>query len=85
MNKGKKQHYSGSINEMSVNVTEVDISNIRHYKVNISSSGVIKSGYISPPVDMHKSFTDIEKMLVYIKKQTECSNNELSLIRTSIK
>lgn len=76
--------YYGTVNGMSVKITEIVSNGSRSYKVAITTKGVSKGNYFSPPVSGAESFVNIEDSLLYIKRQTDCSNSAISTIKASM-
>jgi len=69
---------------MAVKIVEVNNVHGKSFKVTITTQGGWKGSYYSQPIPEAESFINVENMLLYIKRQTECSDHELSAIRSSI-
>lgn len=76
--------FESTVGGMAVKIAEVKNRNGRSFKVTISTQGGWNGEYYLQPIPDAESFINIENMLQYIKRQTECSESELSHIRSII-
>jgi len=73
-----------TINGMAVKIVEVNNGHGKSYKVTITTQGEWRGSYYSQPIPEAESFVHTENILLYIKRHTECSDYDLSAIRTSM-
>lgn len=78
------ERYYGSVNGVTVKITEVTNQNNRRFRVSISTKGVQQGAYYSPPILGSESFVNVENLLSYIKQHTGCSDYEVNTIKSAI-
>lgn len=84
MSYSNKVRFERPVQGMTVKIAEVNNHRGKSYKVTITTQGDWKGDYYSQPISAAESFTNVENMLQYIKRQTGCTEHELSTIRSSI-
>lgn len=82
MNIRRQELYYDYVSGMTVKITQINKSNGRIFKVLITTGGILKGGHYSPPIPETQSFVNVDNLLLYIKRQTECSDYELSKIKS---